>query len=320
MSALAFRWIAIGCLWGAGWAALMVFTRPRVAHEGESPWRLALIRLRGDRVATGALAVLGALALCALLAPALAPYDPTAQPDIVALRGRAPSLAHPFGTDLFSRDVFSRVLFGARVSLSIGLLSVLLSITVGTAYGAIAGYVGGLVDASMMRLIDAFLAIPRILLLLVVAALWTRLPIGALILLLGLTGWFGVSRLVRAEVRSVAARDFALAARALGMRGPRLLLRHVLPNVVSPIIVAATLGVGNVIILEAGLSYLGLGVRQPDASWGNIIQDGADQIATLWWISLFPGLAILLTVLACNAVGDALRDAVDPRQLERRGA
>ena len=311
-------WAITLSVYAAAVVAALQATRSRSMHDGESPWRVAMHRLRQDRVATGALVVLGALGVIAVLAPLLAPYDPTAQPDIVGLRGRAPSLAHPFGTDLFSRDVFSRVLHGARVSLSIGLLSVLLSITIGTGWGAVAGYVGGRTDAVMMRLIDALLAIPRILLLLVVAALWTRLAIAALIVLLGLTGWFGVSRLVRAEVRSVVARDFALAARALGVRDARLLLRHVLPNVVSPIIVAATLGVGNVIILEAGLSYLGMGVQQPAASWGNIIQDGADQVATLWWISLFPGLAIVLTVLACNAVGDALRDAVDPRQLSRR--
>jgi len=284
-----------------------------VPSEGASPWRATLARLSEDRVAMTALYVILALYAVAALAPWLAPYSPIAQPDIVGLKGQPPSLHYLFGTDQYSRDLFSRVLYGARVSLTVALLAVLLSATVGTAYGAVAGYYGGRVDGIMMRAIDATLAIPRILLLIAVLSLWGGLPLPALILVLGLTGWFGVSRIVRGQVLAVKERDMVLAARALGARDGAILWRHVLPNVISPVIVAATLGLGNVIVLEAGLSYLGIGVQQPLASWGNIIQDGSDQLTTLWWISLFPGLAIVLTVIAFNLVGDGLRDALDPR-------
>jgi peptide/nickel transport system permease protein len=312
------RWL----VFAAALAAILVRLLRRGGRRADtgSPWRIAVARVRRSRVAMIALVVLGALVALAVLAAVLAPYDPSAQPDPILLKNRPPSFAHPFGTDIYSRDVLSRVLFGAQVSLMTGLLSVLVSISVGTAWGSIAGYLGGRVDAVMMRIIDACLSIPRILLLIVVISLWETLPLGALILLLGLTGWFGVSRIVRAEVMAVTAHEFVVSARALGADGVRLLVRHVLPNVISPLVVAATLGIGNVIILEAGLSYLGIGVQQPTASWGNIIQDGADQVASLWWISLFPGLAIVVTVMAFNTLGDALRDALDPRQLDAPAA
>jgi peptide/nickel transport system permease protein len=282
-----------------------------------APWRAVLTRIRRNRAALVALAIIALFVLVALLAPVVAPYPPDAQPDIVGLARVGPSLAHPFGTDTFSRDVLSRVIFGSRVSLGVATLAVLLSITVGTAYGAIAGYAGGPVDGLMMRVIDALLAIPRVLLLILALALWGRIALPSLILVLGLTGWFGTSRLVRARVRTLAIQDFAIAAGALGARDGRVLWRHVLPNALSPVLVAATLGIGNVIVLEAGLSYFGLGVQPPHASWGNIIQDGSDNIARGWWIALFPGLAMLVTVLCFNIVGDALRDALDPRE-ERR--
>ncbi|HEX5436290.1 MAG TPA: ABC transporter permease [Gemmatimonadaceae bacterium] len=294
-------------------ASRMVIPRRAPDVRAASPWRATLSRLSDDRVAMTALALIIALYTVAVLAPWLAPYSPAAQPDIIALKGQPPSLHHLFGTDQYSRDLLSRVVYGARVSLTVALLAILVSATVGTAYGAIAGYYGGRVDGFMMRLIDAALAIPRILLLIAVLALWGGLPLPYLILVLGLTGWFGVSRIVRAQVLSVKERDMVVAARALGASDPHILWRHVLPNVLSPVIVAATLGIGNVIVLEAGLSYLGIGVQQPLASWGNIIRDGSSQIATLWWISLFPGLAIVLTVIAFNLIGDGLRDALDPR-------
>ena len=256
----------------------------------------------------------------ASLAPFLAPYSPTEQPDIVGQKELAPSLAHPFGTDSFSRDVLSRVIYGARVSLSVATLAVLLSATIGLAYGLVAGYAGGRVDAVMMRLLDALLSIPRVLLLIAVLALWSPVPIPMLVLLLGLTGWFAVSRLVRAETRALRDREFVVAARALGASGPAIVVRHLLPNVLGPVIVAATLGIGNVIILEAGLSYLGIGAHEPAASWGSILQSGSDVFASAWWLVLFPGLAILITVLAFNTLGDALRDALDPRQLHGAAA
>ncbi|MFI5239209.1 MAG: ABC transporter permease [Gemmatimonadales bacterium] len=282
-------------------AADGVFDRPH--------WTRHVTRHAG--IATGVLAV---IVLVALLAPLIAPYDPIAQPDIIGLKNAAPSFSHPFGTDSFSRDILSRCMYGARVSLSVAALATAIAITFGTLYGAIAGYVGGIIDAIMMRFVDAALAIPRVLLLIAILALWNGLPLWLLIVVLGATGWFGLSRMVRAQVLSLRELDFVAAARAVGASGPRILMRHILPNVLPTIIVAATLGIGHVIILEAGLSYLGLGVQPPSASWGSIIQDGADQVGSAWWISLFPGLLIVTTAIACNALGDALRTAFDPRQ------
>lgn len=257
---------------------------------------------------------MGTLVAVALLAPVLTPYDPAAQPDIVALKDLPPSIAHPFGTDPFSRDVLSRSMYGARVSLSVAALATLVTVTLGTVYGCVAGYLGGAVDTILMRVVDALLAIPRILLLIAVVALWRGLPLWLLVGVLGATGWFGLSRLVRAQVLALRSEEYVLAARSLGATGVRILTRHILPNVLPTVIVAAALGVGQVIVLEAGLSYLGLGVQPPDASWGNIIQDGADQIGTLWWVSLFPGLLIVITAVACNSLGEALRAALDPRE------
>ena len=271
-------------------------------------WRDARVRV--------ALTVLAIIAVSAILAPLLAPYDPRAQLDIVQLQGKPPSLAHPFGTDPYSRDVLSRMLYGSRVSLSIALMAVSLAMTFGTCVGITAGYFGGAIDAVLMRLVDAAFSIPTLLLLIVVMALWGDVSILSLTILIASIGWFTVSRLVRAETLVLREADFVVAARALGVPTPRILWRHVLPNVVGPAIVASTLAIGNVILLEAGLSYLGIGVRAPQASWGSIIQDGAERVSDLWWLTLFPGLAILLTAFACNALGDALREALDPRQLE----
>jgi peptide/nickel transport system permease protein len=286
-------------------------TRPALPRE--SPLALAvrqILRKPSTRVAAAILAV---IVVAGILAPMIAPYDPAAQPDIVAMKDLPPSLAHPFGTDPYSRDVFTRVLYGARLSLTIGLLATVVSLTLGVFYGAVAGYVGGLTDGVMMRVLDAFLAIPRLLLLIGILAAWPHLSVGALVLFLGFTGWFGLSRIVRGQVLALKHAEFVTAARALGASRRRILLRHLLPNLVSPIVVAATLGVAHVIVLEAGLSYLGIGVPQPLASWGNIIQDASDQVATLWWMSLFPGMLMVLTVMSLNVLGEAFRDTYDRR-------
>ena len=302
-------------------AALCVLARrllPAREMPDASPWRRTGARLRADTGAMLALYAVLALAVIALLAPFLAPHNPIHQLDVQALKSLGPSSQYPMGTDQFSRDLLSRVLHGARVSLAAGTLAALVAVTVGTAWGAAAGWMGGRADAGMMRLVDVAMAVPRVLLLIVIAALWGGLSPVALVLLLGLTGWFGTSRLVRAQVLQLREREFVLGARALGADGSRLLVRHVLPNALSPVIVAATLGVGNAIAVEAGLSFLGLGVQEPWPSWGNIIALGSSDVGTLWWISLFPGLAIVLTVMALNALGDGLRDALDPRQLPGR--
>lgn len=251
--------------------------------------------------------LLALLVVLAILAPLFAPYDPAAQPDILT-RAQSPSLSHPFGTDHFSRDVLSRVIFGARISLSVALLATLISVTLGTAYGALSGYAGGAVDSLMMRLLDAFLAIPRLLLVLAIVAVWRTLPVTGLILVLGMTGWFMLSRIVRGQVLALKERDFVLSAEALGATKFRILWRHLLPNLVTPVLVASALGIGQVIALEAGLSYLGIGVQQPNASWGNIIRDGADRIGTMWWTSLFPGLALVLTVMCFNILAEYTRE------------
>jgi ABC-type dipeptide/oligopeptide/nickel transport system permease subunit len=289
------------------------FERTSPARPRESPLALGVRRILRARSSRVALVVLVIIVLVGLLAPFIAPYDPAAQPDIVALKDLPPSLAHPFGTDPYSRDVLSRVIYGARLSLLIGVLATVVSLTLGVAYGAIAGYAGGVVDALMMRVLDAFLSIPRLLLLIGVLVAWPRLSIGALVLFLGVTGWFGLSRIVRGQVLALKHAEFVMAARALGASRRRILVRHLLPNLVSQIVVAATLGVAHVIVLEAGLSYLGIGVPQPQASWGNIIQDGADQVAALWWMSLFPGLFMVFTVMTLNILGEALRDAYERR-------
>jgi peptide/nickel transport system permease protein len=254
------------------------------------------------------------LVLVAIAAPLITPYSPTEQLDIVRQKGLPPSWAHPFGTDVASRDLLSRVIYGGRTSLSVALLAVVLSTTVGIAFGMIAGYLGGIVDTVMMRTLDGLLAIPRVLLLIVALSFWSNGGATALILGIGLTGWFGMSRLVRAEVMATKPREYVAAAVALGASRRRILLRHILPNVIGPAIVSATVAVAQVIALEAGLSFIGLGARTAHASWGSIILDGHGAFAEFWWIPLFPGLAVVATALAFNVLGDGLRDVVSGSQ------
>ncbi len=261
-----------------------------------------------------ALAIIAVLIIGALAGWLVVGERANLQPAIVGLQNTPPSFKHLFGTDQYSRDVFARVLSGAAISLAIGLLAVLFSTVVGTSYGLVAGYFGGRADMLMMRVLDGLMSIPRVLLLIAVLTLG-RPGLPGLILLLGATGWFTVARLVRAEVLSIRDADFVAAARALGASSRGTIWRHLLPNVAAPVTVSAALGVGNVIALEAGLSYLGIGAQPPTASWGSIFLDGVGYGLGAWWVLLFPGLAIVLTVLAFNVLGDALRDVLDPRQL-----
>jgi peptide/nickel transport system permease protein len=272
-------------------------------------------RLVANRGARWSLAVIAALVVAAIAGPFLTSQSCVAQLDIVRLKNSPPSLAHLFGTDAFSRDVLARVLCGARISLAIGVLAVVVSTTIGAAYGLVAGYAGGRLDNAMMRLLDAFMSIPRVLILIAVLTIWHPVPLAGLIVLIGGTGWFTVSRLVRAETRLAKRADYVASARALGASDVRIVLRHLLPNVAVPIIVSSALAVGNVIALEAGLSYLGIGAPPPTASWGSIFLDGVETFTTAWWVVLFPGVAIVVTVLAFNALGDALREVLDPRQV-----
>ncbi len=274
-------------------------------------WSRVARTLRGDPAVVVALLFLVAVIIAAALG--IEPYNPGAQDIPGALQ--PPTGEHPFGTDPFGRDVLSRVIDGARVSLAVALLAVVLASVLGTLYGVTAGYAGGVTDTVLMRVVDAMLAIPRIILLLAVVETWGTIGVRHLVVLLGCTGWFSVSRLVRAEVLAVKQREFIGAARALGASSIRIVVRHVIPHVLSPVFVAATLGIGNIVIVEAGLSYLGLGIPQPRASWGSIIRDGRDVMATAWWVSVFPGLALSATVLAVNVIAERLRQALNPRQL-----
>ncbi len=264
--------------------------------------------------AAPALFVLGFFVTIAFGAQLVAPYDPFYQIDPAHLANQPPSARFLLGTDPYSRDVWSRLVFGARISLGIGALAMLVAVTLGALVGSVAGYFRRWVDTTMMRLVDVGLAMPRIFVFLMAVALWDRVALWVLVLLIGLTGWFGTSRLVRAEVLSLREREFVAAAGALGAAPTRIIFRHVLPNVAAPIIVSAALGIGNVMLLEAGLSFLGMGVASPSPSWGNMIADGWLKMEVAPWSATFPGLAISLVVMALNAVGDALRDALDPRK------
>jgi peptide/nickel transport system permease protein len=273
-------------------------------------WR----RFFRQRTTSWGLGIMALLTILALAAPVIAPFNPNRQLDIIRLKDHPPSWTFLLGTDVLSRDVWSRVVYGARVSLGIGALGALMAVSLGTLVGAVAGYYQRWVDAVLMRGVDVGLALPRIFILLMAVALWDGLPFPALVITIGLTSWFGTSRLVRAEVLALRQRDFVAAAQALGADTGRVIFRHVLPNAAAPIIVSAALGVGNVLLLEASLSFLGIGIKPPDASWGNMIADGAPSIYSAPWSTLFPGLAIALVVMSLNAVADGVRDALDPRE------
>ncbi len=272
--------------------------------------------LADGRAATG-LAILGAFAILGLLAPVVAPADPIAQHDVLATRFLHPftvgsdGVMHWLGTDGFGRDVFSRLIFGARISLAVGLLSVAVAVPLGGVVGVTAAMAGGVTERILMAVTDAALAMPRIVLLLVLVTLWQP-SLVLVVLVLGFTGWMSVARLARAEVKGLLARPFVDAARAVGVAKWRLLARHLLPNAATPLIVAAALGVGNAIMLEAGLSFLGLGVPPPSPSWGNMIAGGRDALVNAPWIATVPGLAVVLAVVSCNLLGDGVRDALDP--------
>lgn len=251
----------------------------------------------------------------AIFAPLIAPYDPDAI-NVKAIL-LAPSSAHWMGTDGLGRDVLSRMLYGSRISLLVGLVAVGISTAIGIVLGALAGYYRGWVDTVIMRLVDVMLSIPSFFLILAVIAFLTPSIINIMIVI-GLTSWMGVTRLVRAEFLSLSQREFVQASRTLGAKDFRLIFIHLLPNSLTPIIVSAVLGVASAILMESGLSFLGLGVQAPQASWGNILTDGKEYIQFAWWLSLYPGLAILVTVLGYNLLGEGLRDALDPRANVRK--
>jgi peptide/nickel transport system permease protein len=283
----------------------------------------ALRALFRDRRAAAGMTILALFAVAGIMAPIVAPADPVAQHDILGTRFLPPltrgsdGLLHWLGTDYLGRDLLSRLLFGARVSLAVGFISVTVSVLLGGLIGVVAAVSGGAIERMLMALTDAALALPRIVLLLALVSLWDT-SLVLVILVLGFTGWMTVARLVRAEVKGVLQRPFVEAATAAGARRSRILVRHLVPNSLTPLIVAAALGVGNAIMLEAGLSFLGLGVPAPAPSWGNMIASGRDALVNAPWVATFPGVAVALAVVACNLVGDGARDALDPRTALRR--
>ncbi|MCC6543549.1 MAG: ABC transporter permease [Nitrospirae bacterium] len=246
----------------------------------------------------------------AIFAPAITPYDPNAINVQNILE--PPGFTHPFGTDDLGRDILSRIIWGSRISLSVGFVAVGISTFIGVILGAITGYYGGWVDRVIMRFVDIMLSIPTFFLLLAVIA-FLEPGISNIMIVIGLTSWMGVTRLVRAEFLSVKEREFTLSARAIGAGDMRIIFRHILPNSMAPVLVSAVLGVAGAILTESALSFLGIGVQPPTSSWGNILTIGKDNIEIAWWLSVFPGVAILVTVLAYNLLGEGIRDAIDPR-------
>jgi peptide/nickel transport system permease protein len=261
----------------------------------------------------GFILVLAILVLCVCL-PWIVPQDPYTQ-NLEEI-SRPPSFSHPFGTDFFGRDLFTRILYGGRSSLTIGIVVTFFAVAIGTIIGMISGYFGGRIDAALMRFVDVMLGFPRLFILLTVIG-FTRPSFGLMLVVLSLFSWMEVARVVRAEVLSVRERLYVKSAVALGLNRRRVLFRYIFPNILGPIIVSATLMIGSVIVIESGLSFIGLGVQPPDASWGTILNQGFQDLAGAWWITLFSGLAIVVTVIGFNLAGDGLRNVLDPKTGER---
>jgi peptide/nickel transport system permease protein len=281
-----------------------------------SQWSMAFERFRAHRPAVVAVFVLGMLTLLSAAAPLISPYDP----DKISLLliYDPPSLAHPFGTDDLGRDLATRILYGGRVSLAIGLLAVTVAVSIGTLVGVVAGYYGRWIDSLLMRFVDMMYSFPRLFLLILFGVFFKGMTIGVIVLVLGVLSWMTTSRLVRASFLSLKNREFVEAARCIGARDRRIIVRHILPNSIAPIIVAATLGVAAAIIAESTLSFLGLGIQPPTSSWGNMLNHATTDMDKAPWIAIFPGLFIFLAVVSINFIGDGLRDALDPRHIVRK--
>lgn len=260
----------------------------------------------------GGVLVLGVFVI-AIFAPWISPYDPSKIDIKNILVG--PSMQHLFGTDDLGRDVLSRMVWGSRVSLQVGFVAIGIATIIGIILGAISGFYGGYIDSAIMRAVDIMLSIPTIFLILAVIAILEPSIINIMVVI-GLTSWMEPARLVRAEFISIKEREYVTAARALGASDSRIIFKHILPNGLSPILVSATMGIGGAVLVESALSFLGLGVQPPTPSWGSLLSSGKDNIEIAWWLSAFPGLAILITVLGYNLLGEGIRDALDPRQRE----
>jgi peptide/nickel transport system permease protein len=289
---------------------------PEVRGVARSQWRLAFERFGAHRPALAGVIVLTTLTVLCAVASLISPYDPD-KTQLLAIY-EPPSLAHPFGTDDLGRDLATRILYGGRVSLTIGLLAVTVAISMGTLVGVAAGYYGGWIDSLLMRFVDALYSFPRLFLLILFGVFFRGMTVGVIILVLGLLSWLTTSRLVRATFLSIKQREFVEAARSVGVRDRRIIFRHILPNSLAPIIVAGTLGVGGAIIAESTLSFLGLGIQPPTASWGNMLNHATTDMGKAPWIAFFPGFFIFLAVISINFIGDGLRDALDPRHVIRK--
>ena len=287
-------------------------TQARPRPRNDSFWALAFRRFLRHRPAVAGLLILAAVGFTALAAPVLAPYAPTAI-DAGAFQA-GPSRAHALGTDSVGRDVLSRLIYAARVSLTVGLLAVSMYVLIGTAVGAVAGYYGGAIDVLLSRFMEIVLSFPPLIIILFAVSVFGRPSLWNVIVVLGLLGWPVVARLVRGQLLSLRDLDFVLAARALGASDARVIERHLLPNALAPVLVAATFGTANAILIEAALSFLGMGVQPPTPSWGNMLTDAQSLtvLERMAWLWLPPGFMILVSVLAINFVGDGLRDALDP--------
>jgi peptide/nickel transport system permease protein len=285
----------------------------RVHKKGEKEEKLRHLfwkRFRTNKLALGGAFIVLLLFVVALFAHWLSPYDP-GQIDVQQVL-QDPTWKHPFGTDPLGRDVFSRMIYGSRISLMVGFVAVGISTLIGIFLGALAGYYGRWVDNLIMRFVDVMLCFPTFFLILAVIALLEP-NIWNIMVVIGITGWMGVARLVRAEFLSLKERDFTAAEKALGAKDFRIIFRHILPNALAPVLVSATLGVAGAILTESALSFLGIGVQPPTPSWGNILTAGKDNIEIAWWLSLYPGMAILITVVGYNLLGEGVRDSIDPR-------
>ena len=270
-----------------------------------------LIKLLKNKFALIGLVIITILIVVALFAPIISPYTPSQQN--IFERLQAPSLNHFFGTDDLGRDVFTRMIFGARISLAVGFISVFIILVIGTFLGIISGYYGGKTDYIIMRFTDIVLCFPTFFLIILVIA-FIEPNIYNVMIVIGVTSWPGLARLVRAEVLSLKEREFILVSRMMAISNIKIFFVHILPNIISPLMVYSSLAIGGAILTESALSFLGLGVQPPTPSWGQILTSGKDYIYMAWWLSLFPGIAILVTVLAFNLVGEAIRDIFDPKE------
>lgn len=317
LAALVLIFLPIGLVWFSRWDVKRLLRSSDGSLRRKDPLRLALDRFRENRLAVGAVWVILALYLLALLAPLLAPYDPADIPEISTHRYLSPSWSHPFGTDEFGRDLFSRALYGARVSLSVGLLAMIIAKVIGTTYGAVSAYFGGTVDSVLMRIVDIWIAFPTFYLMLMMVGIFEA-QITVLILIMGLTSWPGTARFIRGEILSLKERDFTEAARAIGLPAHQIIFRHLIPSALSPVLVTAALSVAGMIGAEAGLSFLGLGIRPPTPSWGNMVAAGKENLLHAWWIAFFPGSLLAVTLIAFSLLADGLRDALDPKALMQK--